>query len=101
MTKFQVANLSKEFIIAVPMSGNIDEIKACREEVYKGFLPVEFSLVPSDLTVQIVPEPVHLMVSRFSYLAVVACDIIEYFQRSSIDFSTDIWFDYSGIPLRR
>jgi hypothetical protein len=40
-------------------------------------------------------------VSRFSYITAVASEVVEYFQRSAIDFSTDIWFEYSNIPLRR
>lgn len=76
-------------------------LKSCKEEAWKGFLPIEFSLSLTDLTVHSVPDPVHVLVSRFSYLSVAASDVIEYFQRSALDFSTDIWFDFDGIPLRR
>ncbi len=89
--------------IALRSSSQMDQktFDKLSKNLWSGFLPVEFSLSENDVSVREIPTAVHILVSRYAYLTAAAFDVVEYFQRSAIDFSTDIWYSFDGVPLRR
>jgi hypothetical protein len=74
---------------------------ACSKELWDGFVTMQFELAETDTGNAQVPAPVFLLPSRLSYLPVVAADIVRNFQQSAIEFSSNVWFEYAGTPLKR
>lgn len=75
----------------------------CSKELWdiNGFISIEFDLYVGDITCTNKPDPIIILASRYSYLPIVACDVIHYYQQSVLEFSSDIWFESNSIPLKR
>jgi hypothetical protein len=78
-----------------------DLIQTCSLNLWEGHVPIRFILSDTDITATEVPDAVYVMASRFSYLPIVAADVVHYFQQSAIEFSSEVWFECNGKPLQR
>ena len=79
-----------------------DRSRHCRLELWKGKVRLEFLLLEADVTISAPTDPVMVLASRYSYLPIIAEDVIRSFQQRTIEFSSDIWFeDTTGIALKR
>lgn len=78
-----------------------DRFSKCHKNVWDGSVCLEIALAESDLSSSDNPESVFIMTSRFSYLPVALADIVVHFQQHAIEFSSDVWFESNGTPLRR
>lgn len=74
------------------------------QAVWTGSIRTEFCLADSDNTSLIVPPIFHALVSRISYLPVIAHEIgaVDCFRSFvvDVDSSNEIWFEYNGKPLK-
>lgn len=77
------------------------QLTKCIDDVGVGAVCLEVELADSDVSSSEKPANVFLMASRYSYLPVILIDIIIHFQQHAIEFSSDVWFEANGIPLRR
>ena len=73
----------------------------CSQELWKGFIPIEFKMDSESLAAPVEPGPFYSFSSRYSYIAVAAVDAVECLRPSALELSSDVWFEYDGIPLRR
>jgi hypothetical protein len=73
----------------------------CSREIWSGFIPIEFTIAPTDLTSSTPPESFFKLCSRMSYLSQVSVDAIEYLRNYAVDIPSDIWFEHDGVPLKR
>ena len=73
----------------------------CREELWKGFIPIRFICASSDIASSKLPNDVYVLASRYSYLSHTAETAIEYFRSFVIDIKLSIWFESNHIPLKR
>ena len=73
----------------------------CSQELWKGFIPIEFKMDKESLAAAVEPGPFYAFSSRYSYIAVAAVDAIECLRSSALELSSDVWFEYDGVPLRR
>jgi hypothetical protein len=71
------------------------------QEIWKGFVPIAFSLAESDLTAPNSPDEVHVLGPRMAYIPVIAADVVDFLRDFAIEFSNEVWFEYEGQPLRR
>lgn len=88
---------------AFASTGGLTVLESKREfakELWNGFIPIEFSLAQSDLSATELPDPCYSSVSRFSYISAAAEDVVTYFRSSAVDLSSNVWFEYEGVPLR-
>lgn len=71
-------------------------------QVWKGEIPVVFSISESDITTLSPPSPLYMMIPRMSYFPVVATKVFEYFQEYAPPASSarTTWYEYNGIPLK-
>lgn len=91
---------------ALQQSGNnpiqsTDEATLVDQLIWDGFIPVQFVLAECDTTCAKTPDPAFVFLSRMSYL-ITAIDAIEYLRSNAVLISeTDVWFEASGMPLKR
>ena len=70
------------------------------QEVWKGSVPIAFRLAPNDLSSANTPEDVYVLAPRLSYIPVIAADVVDFLRDFSVEFLSDVWFEYDGLPLR-
>ena len=70
-------------------------------ELWRGSIPIKFSLASSDLSSTKLPDQIYKLCSRLSYLTCCADTAVEYFRLYAIDLRSTVWFEYNSIPLRR
>jgi len=75
----------------------------CKNELWhtSGMLPIQFCLHEYEITTSKIINPIYVLASRYSYLSIIAEDIIRYLQEITIECSSDIWFESNNIPLKR
>lgn len=73
----------------------------CSESVWGGSVCLEIALAESDISSNDNPEPVFVQAPRHSYLPVSLADVVVHFRQHAIEFSSDVWFEANGAPLRR
>ena len=77
------------------------DIAKCSTELWQGKVAIELTLSESDITANEKPESVFLLPSRYSYLPIVCTEAVKFFQYSALEFSSDIWYESNGVPLKR
>ena len=70
------------------------------QEVWKSSVPIELVIAENDLSSTMRPYPCFLLISRMSYLGVVAADSVDFLKSYAIDLDSDIWFESDGCPLK-
>jgi len=73
----------------------------CSETVWCGSVCLEVTLSESDISSNDNPEPVFVHAPRFSFLPATLADVVVHFRQHAIEFSSDVWFEANGVPLRR
>lgn len=71
------------------------------KDIWNGYIGIELELSYSDVTSMQKPGRVYLLASRLSYLPITVSEIVSYFQQSAIEFSSEIWFECEGKPIKR
>jgi len=71
-------------------------------EVWDGRIPVCFQLSPEEVTTVVVPDPVHLMVSRLTYFPLIMDKVRKHFANSIVPDKqeSEVWIDYDGQPVK-
>jgi autophagy-related protein 5 len=70
------------------------------QEVWKGSVPISFKLAPNDLSSTITPDDVYVLAPRLSYIPVIAADVVDFLRDFAVEFLSDVWFEFEGLPLR-
>lgn len=73
----------------------------CSQSIWDGSVCLEVALAESDISSNDNPESVFVRASRYSYLPVTLADVVVHFRQHAIEFSSDVWFESNGVPLRR
>jgi hypothetical protein len=73
----------------------------CSQAVWKGSITLEVEIAECDLSSSEIPDPIFVLVNRFSYLPVALHDIVEYFRQHTIEFASDSWFECNSHALPR
>ncbi|XP_072036176.1 autophagy protein 5-like [Amphiura filiformis] len=69
-------------------------------EVWEGRIPVAFHLAEDEVASE-QPEPFYLLVSRQTYITLVADKVQKHFKKfTATDEDDEVWFEYKGIPLK-
>ena len=84
-------------ITSIVETGEVD----CREELWRGFIPIRFICASCDIASSKLPNDVFVLASRYSYLSHAAETAIEYFRSFAIDMKLSIWFESNNLPLKR
>jgi len=71
-----------------------------RREVWKGLIPVVFTLTSNEITTLEPPEPYYILAPRMSYLPSVTSSVQNHFLLASPPIKNEIWFEYKGKPLK-
>ena len=70
------------------------------QEVWRSSIPIELVIADNDLSSSIRPHPCFLLISRMSYLGVIAADTVDFFKSYAIDLDSEVWFESDGSPLK-
>lgn len=73
----------------------------CCKSVWSGSVCLEIAIAESDISSTDNPESVFVLAPRHSYLPVTLADVVVHFRQHAIEFSSEVWFESKGIPLRR
>jgi autophagy-related protein 5 len=68
--------------------------------IWKGSVPVLFKLASEDVASMEIPLPLCLMLSRLTYLPLVASKVREHFESSAPPLEDELWFCYKNVPLK-
>jgi hypothetical protein len=69
-------------------------------ELWKGLIPIEFTMDISDIATNEFVDSHYLLASRFSYLYEISQETIAYFQTKAIEISSLIWYECQGVELK-
>lgn len=69
-------------------------------EMWSGSLPIAFTLAPQELTSVDAPLPSFISCHRQAYLPTLNETIRSHFASSKVEIEDELWFDWSGIPLK-
>lgn len=71
------------------------------QQLWDGFVPIQLNILSEEIATVTRPNVYYRLVSRFSYLPVVAAEAIDHFMDSALEYTSDIWFESNMTPLKR
>lgn len=69
-------------------------------QIWEGKVPIVFNLALNEVTTEEPPEPYYLLAPRCTYLPLVTAKVLKHFQSTGADTEEEMWFDFSGQPLK-
>ena len=69
-------------------------------ELWKGLIPIEFSMEVSDIASNSYVDSHFLLAPRFGYLHEITKETVIHFQNKAIEISSLVWYEADGIELK-